>query len=171
MTENNAGIGHGFYAAFLSMGAFVAADIYLNSTAEYEALESGLSQLQVVLLGTAIALQFSIASALFLIVCRTVPFRLGLWGALADPVFVRLLAVLAPMYFVCCIVIGGMRLVRKYHNRVSTPLQSISQRPRQPPSADIKNHIHARENLDVWRSWLYSTISSLHKIGRCLSNG
>ena len=62
-----------FYAIFLLIISFVAIDVYLNSKAEYEALQMGtetsiekLSQLKMIIFGGTILLQLLITSTLIL---------------------------------------------------------------------------------------------------------
>ena len=108
-----------FYAKFALMIAFVAGDIYLNSKVEYEALDANtsidkLSQLQIILFGCTILLQLSIASTLFLILCNTFPFQVGLWSPMLNSIsFLQWLFFLQPLYMVLSCIIGGMRLVRE----------------------------------------------------------
>ena len=106
---------------------FIAGDIYLNSKADYEALLqfdaskttshtnntnewAQLSQLQMLLFGCAIILQLSIASALFLILCNTFPFQVGLMFPFKAGVF-KLFLILQPLYMILSCIVGGMRLV------------------------------------------------------------
>ena len=79
-----------FHTKFAFMVVFVTLDVYLNSKAEYEALLVAaelsldeLSQLQMLLCGSGILLQFSLASAFFLILCNTFPFQVGI----INPIF------------------------------------------------------------------------------------
>ena len=118
-----------FYTKLAFIILFIAGDIYLNSKAEYEALLqfdaskttshtnntnewAQLSQLQMLLFGCAIILQLSIASALFLILCNTFPFQVGLWYPFKAGVF-KLFLILQPMYMILSCTVGGMRLVSK----------------------------------------------------------
>ena len=116
-----------FYTKLAFIILFIAGDIYLNSKAEYEALLqfdaskttshtnntnewAQLSQLQMLLFGCIIILQLSIASALFLILCNTFPFQVGLWYPFKAGVF-KLFLILQPLYMILCCTVGGMRLV------------------------------------------------------------
>jgi hypothetical protein len=109
---------NGFLIKFASMLSFIAVDAYLNSEAEYEAMElngksSGideLSQLQMILFGTTIVLQLSIASSLFLILCNTFPFQVGIVFPFQKGIFMWLFA-LQPVYMILSCAVGGMRLV------------------------------------------------------------
>lgn len=109
---------NGFLIKFALMISFIAGDAYLNSKAEYEAMElsgkpSGideLSQLQMILFGTSVVLQLSIASSLFLILCNTFPFQVGVMFPFQKGVF-RWLLVLQPAYIILSCAVGGMRMV------------------------------------------------------------
>ena len=98
------------------MVTFVAGDVYLNSKTEYEATLTltnikELSQLQMILFGCSVLLQFSITSALFLILCNTFPFQVGLMFPFQEGIF-KWLLVFQPIYMVLSCVVGGVRLVR-----------------------------------------------------------
>ncbi|KAL7534973.1 hypothetical protein ACHAXR_008694, partial [Thalassiosira sp. AJA248-18] len=105
-----------FYVKIGLMASFVAGDVYLNSKAEYEALQlvagSGweeMTQLQMILFGCTIILQLSIASALFLIVSNTFPFQVGLWLEIQKRF--KWLLILQPVYMLLSCTVGGIRLV------------------------------------------------------------
>jgi hypothetical protein len=109
---------NGFYIKFALLISFLAADAYLNSKAEYEAMEMDgkssideLSQLQMVLFGSTIILQLSIASSIFLILCNTFPFQVGVMFPFLNGIF-KLFLVLQPAYMILSCAVGGMRLVR-----------------------------------------------------------
>jgi len=109
-----------FYAKILLLVTFIAVAIYLNSKAEYEALQMDaetnvdkLSQLQMILFGCSILLQLAIASTLFLILCNIFPFQVGLWSPMLNSIpFLRWLKILQPVYIALGCIVGGMRLVR-----------------------------------------------------------
>ena len=97
--------------------AFIAGDVYLNSKAEYEALQptaggikDELEQLQMILFGCSLILQLSIASSLFLIVSNTFPFQVGLWMEIENRF--KWLLIALPIYMVLGCIVGGVRLVR-----------------------------------------------------------
>jgi len=109
---------NGFYIKFALLISFIAADAYLNSKTEYEAMEMDgkssideLSQLQMVLFGSTIILQLSIASSIFLILCNTFPFQVGVMFPFLKGIF-KLFLVLQPAYMILSCAVGGMRLVR-----------------------------------------------------------
>lgn len=106
-----------FFLKFLLLIVFIAVDIYLNSKAEYETLAhqnssmKEVSQLQMLLVGGQVLLQMSIASVLFLLLCDTLPFQVGLWGGIlkATP-SLRLVLFFDPLYIMLGCAVGGWRL-------------------------------------------------------------
>ena len=121
-----------FYIKLAFIFLFIAGDVYLNSKAEYGSLLqfdaskttshtnnntnewAQLSQLQVLLFGCTIVLQLSIASALFLLLCNTFPFQVGILSPFKVGVF-KLFLVFQPMYMILSCIVGGMRLVRRWN--------------------------------------------------------
>ena len=107
-----------FYAKFALMILFILGDLYLNSKAEYEALQSystgeddieRITQIQIILFGCILLVQVSIFSIFFLILCDTYPFQMGLLGNLARQF--KSLLILHPVYFAISSVVGCLRLV------------------------------------------------------------
>eukprot|EP00804_Cyclotella_cryptica_P016416 CCRYP_004648-RA/>CCRYP_004648-RA protein AED:0.06 eAED:0.06 QI:0/0/0/1/0/0/2/0/121 len=107
-----------WYCIKLGMMALLAlGDLFLNSKAEYEALQlsdnsSGferMRQLQITLFGTSILLQASIFSAFFLILVDTFPFQVGLLGVVCKEFKHMLFAQTG--YSAVSVVVGTMRLV------------------------------------------------------------
>ncbi|KAL3800409.1 hypothetical protein ACHAW5_009087 [Stephanodiscus triporus] len=132
----------GFFIKFGLLISFIAADAYLNSKAEYEAMEMDgkssideLSQLQMILFGSTIVLQLSIASSIFLILCNTFPFQVGVLFPFLKGIFKSFL-VLQPTYMILSCAVGGMRLYQ----------------------------IFVSGNTDLWARWYYSTLSAMHKL-------
>ncbi|KAL3827511.1 hypothetical protein ACHAXA_003780 [Cyclostephanos tholiformis] len=135
---------NGFHIKLALMVSFIAADAYLNSKAEYDAMElsdgksSGnaeLSQLQMILFGTTIVLQLSIASSLFLILCNTFPFQVGVLFPFQKGIF-KWFLILHSAYMLLSCAVGGMRL----------------------------NQIVVNANTDIFSRWHYSTLSAVHKL-------
>ncbi len=113
-----------FFAKFALMVIFVTLDVYLNSKAEYEALVTKssldeLSQLQMLLFGSGILLQISLASAFFLILCNTFPFQVGLLAPIFQVGTLKWLLVLQPVYFVLTCIVGGMRLNQVFNGNAA----------------------------------------------------
>ena len=109
---------NGFSIMFALLISFIAADAYLNSKNEYEAMAldgkssiDELSQLQMILFGSTIVLQLSIASSFFLILCNTFPFQVGLLFPFQKGICKMFLVFQTVYMFLSCTV-GGMRLVR-----------------------------------------------------------
>ena len=109
---------NGFSIKFALLFSFIAADAYLNSKIEYEAMAmdgkssiNELSQLHMILFGSTIVLQLSIASSFFLILFNTFPFQVGVLFPFQKGIF-KLLLVLQPAYMFLSCTVGGMRLVR-----------------------------------------------------------
>ena len=106
-----------FFTKLGLIEVFVAGDVYLNSKAEYEALQLGpetdeLEQLQMILFGCSLVLQLSIASSIFLIVSNTFPFQVGLWAEIQNRF--KWLLIVQPVYMVLSCIVGGIRLVRRF---------------------------------------------------------
>ncbi|KAL3800794.1 hypothetical protein HJC23_001631 [Cyclotella cryptica] len=142
-----------WYCIKLGMMALLAlGDLFLNSKAEYEALQvspsladlneqlsdnsSGferMRQLQITLFGTSILLQASIFSAFFLILVDTFPFQVGLLGVVCKEFKHMLFAQTG--YSAVSVVVGTMRLNEVF-----------------------------KGNTDIWRSGLYIITSFFHKL-------
>ena len=105
-----------FYPKCGLLVTFVAIDVYISSKTEYEMDATNIqkvSQLQMIFLGCSLLLQVSIASALFLLLCNTLPFQVGLLFPFQTGIFKGLL-ILQPVYMILTSVIGGMRLVSRH---------------------------------------------------------
>ena len=105
-----------FYAKFAMLIGFVFADLYLNSKAEYEALqphqtENEMNQLQFIVFGCIILSQVSVFSTFFLILCDTYPLQVGLLGVLAHQF--KCFLIFQSLYTTISSIVGCMRLVRK----------------------------------------------------------
>jgi len=112
---------------FGMIALFAFGDLFVNSKAEYEALQVNasltdldqqlydstdydrMSQLQITLFGISILLQASIFSAFFLILVDTFPFQVGLLGAVGKQFKHVLFAQTG--YSAVSVVVGTMRLV------------------------------------------------------------
>jgi hypothetical protein len=112
------------------MAVFIFGDMFVNSNAEYEALQVNdtppdtqslllsayentdyerMSQLQIILFGCSILLQASIFSAFFLILVDTWPFQIGLIGVIWSQFKYMLIA--QGWYSIATFIVGAMRLV------------------------------------------------------------
>lgn len=120
-----------YYIKFAMMVLFICGDLFVNSKAEYEALDveisstdtqhgvihpsyssaeyDRMSQLQIILFGCSILLQASIFSAFFLILVDTFPFQVGLIGVVGKQFNHMLIA--QGSYGIVSAIVGVMRLV------------------------------------------------------------
>ena len=114
-----------YYIKLVMMSLFIVGDLFINSTAEYEALNitedtthssyenttsyDQMSQLQIILLGSSILLQASIFSAFFLMLVDTFPFQVGLVGVVGKKF--RYMLIAQVWYSLMTIIVGAMRLV------------------------------------------------------------
>ena len=118
-----------YYIKLAMMALFICGDLFINSTAEYEALNTGtsydqMSQLQIILLGSSILLQASIFSAFFLMLVDTFPFQVGLVGVVGKKFRYMLIAQVS--YSLMTIIVGAMRLVSHFMSFVFALLHHIT---------------------------------------------
>ena len=123
-------IGDWYYIKLIMMSLFIFGDLFVNSKAEFEALEvdkrllpsyyeatnnDSMGQLQIILFGCNILLQASIFSAFFLILVDTFPFQVGLIGVIWRQF--KSMIIGQGCYSAISIIVGTMRLVRVNENQ------------------------------------------------------
>lgn len=120
-----------YYIKLAMMALFICGDLFINSTAEYEALNvdsstsyDQMSQLQIILLISSILLQASIFSAFFLMLVDTFPFQVGLVGVVGKKFRYMLIAQVS--YSAMTIIVGAMRLVSHFMSFVFALLHHIT---------------------------------------------
>ena len=128
-----------FFLKIVFLVLFIAGDIFINATSNYESLKvtslNKTLQLHTLLFIGQITLQFCITSVLCLILFQTLPFQVGKWGHFKT--ILMWFLIFQSLYLILSCTAGGMRLGQI-----------------------------TRGNTDALsRSWFYSTVSFLRILG------
>lgn len=163
-----------YFMKLAMMAIFIFGDLFVNSKAEYEALEvkvdegkdlathasmayEEMSQLQIILFGCSILLQASIFSAFFLILVDTFPFQVGM--GVVSKEFKHML-IFQVLYSLMTIIVGAIRLVSQ---TTKTPGMHFTLSSLQFCQS-LQDQVF-KGNTDIWSNVFYVILSFIHKLG------